>query len=267
MDLLYELENLAVIAQDNKSHEGPFQELLQEAKPMDFCPVQTKLQLQQDLKSTYLVKLDGPLGTASKVQELAGMLHLPQQVEGSGDVSGDTSFCFVNGVEKRAIIGALSSISFTPTFIHINKAEKALSSDSAAPCLGYDVTLPHHRATGLSHDFLPAQNQFPVWYFFYGTLANPDVLVEKLGLCARPILRPATVEGANIRTWGGKYKALVDGDSPVTGWAYEVTSAGHEDALRYYETSQYEVVRCAIVMNDTNEHVWGLTFRFAGSCD
>lgn len=269
MDLLHELENLAVIAEDNKNHEGPFQELLQEAKPNSFCPdaqAQTHLQ-PQDLKSTYLVKLDGPLGTVSRVQELASMLHLPQQVEGSGDVSGEASFCFVNGVEKRAIIRALSNNSFTPTFVHINKAEKALSRDSAAPCLGYDATLPHHRVTELAHDFLPAQNQYPVWYFFYGTLANPDLLVDKLGLCVRPRLRPATVGEANIRTWGGKYKALVDGDSLVTGWTYKVTSAAHEDALRYYETSQYEVVRCAILMNDTNKRVWGLTFRFIGACD
>ena len=269
MDLLYELENLAVIAEDNKSHEGPFQELLQEAKPVGFCPdVEAPLQLKpEELKSTYLVKLDGPLGTASKVQELAGMVHLPKVVEGSGDASGDASFCFVNGVQKSAIITALSNNPFSPTFIHVNMAEKALSRDSAAPCLGYDATLPHHRLTELAHDFLPAQNQYPVWYFFYGTLADPEVLVEKLELCARPSLRPATVDGANIRTWGGKYKALVDGDSIVAGWAYKITSAGHEEALRYYETSQYEVVRCVILINDTDERDWGLTFRFVGACD
>ncbi|KAL4786099.1 hypothetical protein BJX76DRAFT_366305 [Aspergillus varians] len=248
MDLLSELESLVVIAEDTADHDGSFQELLHKPHPME-----RSLPHAQTLKSTYLVKLEGPLGTASSIQELAGMLHLPQQVNGCGDACGDTSFCFVSGYERCAIVAAPSERiggSFNPTFIRIDRAEKALSSNSAVPCLGYDATLPHHRAIEASRIFLPTQNQYP-----------------KLELYSHPILRLAIVEGGNIRTWGGKYKALVDGDSIVRGWAYKVTSPGHEDVLHYYETSQYEVVRCAIVMCDTRETVWGLTFRFTGVCD
>ncbi|KAL5334505.1 hypothetical protein BJX70DRAFT_17400 [Aspergillus crustosus] len=275
MDFLYELENLAVIAETHLDHDGPFQDLLQKPAPTkDRHQSQQKPQLQphphprpRDHKTTYLVKLEGPLCTASKVQELARMTRLPEQVSGTGDESGDATFCFVNGAEKTAISTALSGhnqTEFTPTFIRINRAHKALATGNMAPCLGFDPTLPQHRPAEATQTFLPSEDQYPVWYFFYGTLTDPDVLIEKLELDTLPVLRSVTVKGAQLRTWGGKYKALVDGVGAVAGWAYEVTCAEHEEALRYYETDQYEVVRCAISMADTGEDVWGLTFRFIG---
>jgi hypothetical protein len=47
----------------------------------------------------------------------------------------------------------------------------------------------------------------------------------------------------------------------VEGWAYEVTSREHEQALQYYETDKYEVVRCNIHRED-EASTTGLTFRF-----
>ena len=112
--------------------------------------------------------------------------------------------------------------------------------------------------------FLPAQNQYPVWYFFHGTLTDPEILAQKISLLELPVLRQAAVKGGKIKMWGGKYKALVDGPSSaiVDGWAYEVSSEEGEEQLRYYETDQYEAVRCEIHMVDSGEVVKGLTFRF-----
>ena len=77
-------------------------------------------------------------------------------------------------------------------------------------------------------------------------------------------LRPACVTGGRIKTWAGKYKALVDDDSASAsaciGWAYEVQCPEHEEALRIYETERYQVVRCTIEMWE--QSVGGLTFRF-----
>ncbi|KAL4899037.1 hypothetical protein BDW74DRAFT_171805 [Aspergillus multicolor] len=254
MDLLQELENLAIVVDANSDYDGSFDELFHAPMPTTMAAPAAKG--VQDLKATYVVRLEGPLTTLSMVQALTGMLQLPQQVDGSGD-TGNASFCFVDGAEKSAITAALAG-AFKPTFIRINRAEKALDRHSAAPCLNYDATLPHHRAADDAQTFLPAQSQYLVWYFFYGTLASPDVLVDKLELDPDipPILRPATIQG-KLRTWG----------NTVDGWAYEVASAAHEDVLRYYETEQYEVVRCAITMTDTPETVFGLTFRFVGACD
>jgi hypothetical protein len=83
-----------------------------------------------------------------------------------------------------------------------------------------------------------------------------------------PVLREATTRGGKMKTWGqGKYNALVDGAETkcIKGAAYQVESEWHEDALRKYETSAYEVVRCSIEMDDGT--VEGCTFRFVGGVD
>ncbi|OAL00216.1 hypothetical protein IQ06DRAFT_316452 [Phaeosphaeriaceae sp. SRC1lsM3a] len=104
----------------------------------------------------------------------------------------------------------------------------------------------------------PHFRPYPVWYFFYGTLADTAFLGRLFGLPDGhvPILVPAVICGGKIRTWGGKYKALVDSwGEHVDGWACEILAQEHEDALRVYETAKYEVVRV----------VMGSTFRFAGN--
>lgn len=54
-------------------------------------------------------------------------------------------------------------------------AAKDFSADSIHPTLGKDCTMPQHRL-GSDTDSLPHQSQYPVFYFFYGTLADPIVL-------------------------------------------------------------------------------------------
>jgi hypothetical protein len=76
------------------------------------------------------------------------------------------------------------------------------------------------------------------------------------------------VTRGRMETWGkGKYHALVDGPetSRIRGSVYQVMSEEHEDTLRKYETSVYEVVRCLIEMNGMM--VEGCTFRFVGKTD
>lgn len=66
-----------------------------------------------------------------------------------------------------------------------------------------------------------------------------------------------------------------DNGKSVDGTAYLVKTRKEEDALRYYETDRYEVVRCGIEFLDDgrgdggeqghgSEWVHGLTFRFIG---
>ncbi|CEN61116.1 hypothetical protein ASPCAL07780 [Aspergillus calidoustus] len=255
MEPLQELENQATVANaDVDDDDDTFQDLFQ-------APVR---------KTTYLVKLEGPLSTASRIQHLAGMSRLPEQVSGTGDGSGDASFCFINGAQKLALAAALARRlyrSFTPTFIRINRAEEALASDSMEPFLGFDSTLTHNRPADPLRTFLPRQDQYPVWYFFYGTLADPTVLVGKLGFPYPLVYHSATITGGELRIWGGTRKALVDGVGTVRGWAYLVTCAENEEALRHYETDRYEVVRCSITIESTGQTVLGLTFRFIGGSD
>jgi hypothetical protein len=82
-----------------------------------------------------------------------------------------------------------------------------------------------------------------------------------------PVFRQASITGGVIKSWGGKYRALINGPAAarIDDWAFNVLSREHEDALRLYETEAYEVVRCSITMKDKpNDIVNGLVFRFAG---
>jgi hypothetical protein len=53
----------------------------------------------------------------------------------------------------------------------------------------------------------------------------------------------------------------------VEGWAYEIKKREREDALLYYETDLYEVVRCRIDIGGLEKVVDGLAFRFIGELD
>ncbi|KAK5240470.1 hypothetical protein LTR40_011694 [Exophiala xenobiotica] len=121
-----------------------------------------------------------------------------------------------------------------------------------------DLALPQHRSDDTTFEPAPLPDQYPVWYFFYGTLADPDVLSQHLNLETAPSYIPAHVVGGQIRT------ALVDAPgTEVYGSAFLVESRDQEDALRIYETDKYEVVRCHITMQ--TGVVCGLTFRFDGA--
>lgn len=103
----------------------------------------------------------------------------------------------------------------------------------------------------LSQPPKPADHSVPAptgRYFFYGTLSDPALLAEILGLDEEPILRPAYVEGFECKLWG-QYPALVSsgsgsgsaldsssgsGSNPgsvVEGAAYHVQSVKHAERL------------------------------------
>ncbi len=231
-------------------------------------------------ESSYLVLLEDVLSKPEHVQAAANLLEPPETVQAASE-TGNANFCRINGGIKNSIQNWLSQqkSTFKPTFVRLSKAKKDLSATSIYPSLGLDSTLPQHRLPSSFNtdtgplqrpDFTnhtacsPLQNEYPVWYFFYGTLADAEFLAQLLLLpdSEYPRLVPAEISGGILRTWQGKYKALVDGDirDCVHGSAFEVTSAEREEALQLYETEKYEVVRCYIRMAGRN--VRGLTFRF-----
>lgn len=173
--------------------------------------------------------------------------------------------CKVDTTARNNILTHLSEAEscFQPTFFRYSVAAKELSKTSAFPTLGLDSTMTQYRPSSADDpSLLPSQTQYPVWYFFYGTLADPEVLNRLLGV--KPEYKAASVRGGTLHTWGGKYKALVDCPGRlVHGHAFLVQDQDQEEALRCYETDKYEVVRCEISMGD--EDVRGLTFRFAGN--
>lgn len=222
--------------------------------------------------STFLLKLEGPLAHYDMdiIKTAAGLSAAPRKLPGVDGTGQAADFCKINATDLDQILAFACRIdqSFKPVIIPYSVADKDLSPISAYPTLGINTTLPQHRAKDHQDEILaPGQDEYPVWYFFYGTLADPAVLQRLLG--EEPTYRPATIRGGILTTWGGKYKALVDapaGDGNVIeGTAFLVKTRDHEDALRSYETNKYEVVRCSINFDSNGWVVRGLTFRFVRS--
>ncbi|EEP81521.1 predicted protein [Uncinocarpus reesii 1704] len=211
----------------------------------------------------YLCLLEGPLKTNEKVRVAAGLSTLPKVHKGLDEDGKALGFVALDAQATIQLLSAFEGQAFQPSITcMLPPAAKKLSQTTLYPFLGVDTTLPQYRPQG-SGFVRPMQYQYPVVYFFYGTLGEPDRLVRLLGLKTAPKLEEATVAGGKIKTWVGGDKALVDGSftSRVRGVAYEVVSKEHEDALRRYETGKYEVVRCNIHTEERGV-VRGLTFRF-----
>ena len=222
--------------------------------------------------ATYLVLLQGMIDTPEKIQAAAKLPEPPHTVHASSETkTEDSVFCRIDGTTKQALETWLSQQTspFKPLFIRVSKAKKDLAATSIHPTLGKDSTLPQHRLSfsEKTPSPTPLQDEFPVWYFFYGTLADSSILTRILSLSETetPLLVPATISRGIVKKWRHKYNALVDGADTdyVLGSAYRVTTKEREEALLLYETEMYEVVRCAIVME--SGVVEGLTFRFVGS--
>ncbi|OBT64945.1 hypothetical protein VE03_05682 [Pseudogymnoascus sp. 23342-1-I1] len=300
MDMFNELENLAVAAvyEEPDENEGvqdtdkgaikmwqdrfgyTFEEAaaiirITQTTTKPSTPTRKAILSPAQARAAHLVKLDGPISTPQKVQIAANLPTIPESHHGSSD-DGNSVFCKVDGRAKIAIENWLSMQNgplFRLLFIPVGMAYKELSSQSYYPTLGKETTLPQFRPQdshllSASPSFGRTQTQFPVWYFFYGTLASVPKLCTLLSGDDIPILYEASVIGGKMETWGnGKYKALVNGpeESCIKGSAYRVMSEEHEDALRKYETDAYEVVRCLIKIDGTT--IQGCTFRFLGETD
>lgn len=222
----------------------------------------------------YLVTLEDPLDTPEKIQYIAGLSAPPELRLAINDNDEPTRLCELDCRQIQSLTSKLPTIhaGFEPKCVAIPRsAPKDLSPNSPYPTLGVDATMPQNLPETNGVTFQPSQDQYPVWYFFYGTLGDPERLSRLFGLPdgspLTPILHPARVAGGSIKLWENKYKALVDGPSNATveGVAYKVRTKESEDVLRAYETAKYEVVRCEIHFLHGGPKVRGCTFRFADS--
>ncbi|OQO00457.1 hypothetical protein B0A48_13806 [Cryoendolithus antarcticus] len=242
MDLVAELESMAF--REKEMEHLDVDELIAAPAPRKpFCAA--------DHLQEFLLKLDGPLDSAERVRDIAGLATAPKIYQASADAGNDDSgndsvnalFIKVSGSTRSKLDHWLSTEhpSHRPLFIAHKVARKDLCSHSLSPFLGLDATLPQHRPDTYAPP-LPRQDEHPVWYFFYGTLADTDVLRRLLGDGPDDYykLHPARVSGGRLEMWAHKYRALVDSDdrgAVVQGSAFLVQSAEHEEALRVYETN------------------------------
>ena len=105
-------------------------------------------------------------------------------------------------------------------------------------------------------------------YFVYGTLMDPQMLADVLGLDKVPQLRPDKVVGYSCKLWG-QYPALQDGpkDAEVSGAVYHVQSVLHGKRLAEYETTSYRTTPCLVKYTDGKEPANhdGHVFMFVGN--
>ncbi|RAL15446.1 gamma-glutamylcyclotransferase family protein [Aspergillus homomorphus CBS 101889] len=103
-------------------------------------------------------------------------------------------------------------------------------------------------------------------YFFYGTLTDPAMVAEILGLDEQPKLRPAYIMGYKCKMWG-QYPAILDEPgSAVKGAVYHVRTTQDAEKLAAYETGSYRVESCRIRYTDGEEPAdeLGYVFEFVG---
>ena len=121
--------------------------------------------------TTFLLKLDGPLAGVMTVEEIIGLTSPPDVRLGQGE-DGEARFCRINHVGKTAIEHwtCMQHPTYRPTFIPVSIARKNLCVVSPNPVLGglVDATLPQYRLNTSDQEWLPRQDQYPVWMFFYG---------------------------------------------------------------------------------------------------
>lgn len=104
-------------------------------------------------------------------------------------------------------------------------------------------------------------------YFFYGTLSDPAMLRDVLGLETEPQLRPASITGYECKLWG-QYPAILNApEKVVQGAVYYVETEEHGERLASYETDNYRANPCRIKYIDGNEPVddFGHVFKFVGN--
>jgi len=217
-------------------------------------------------RGTYILRLEDPISTPETLRHVLGLTDTPERHAGESDTD-PASICKLSFEARTKLLDWLASNHprFKPTIVRLSKATKELDPNTPAPYLGIDTTLPHNRSSTVSFQPRPRQDEYPVWYFFYGRLAEPETLQRLLDLDSTPSYEPAKVYGAKMGEWGGKYRAVVDGTPRdcVMGRAFLVTTQTQEEALLFFETGVYEVVRCGIYMGRVVQP--GLVFRFVGA--
>lgn len=106
-------------------------------------------------------------------------------------------------------------------------------------------------------------------FFFYGSLVDPYMLVEILGLDTTPELRPAYLEGFRCKILAGQYPALLSSSEGerAEGAAYRVRSQGDAEKLAQYETRSYLARPCEIKYLDgqSPREDEGVVFVFVGN--
>jgi hypothetical protein len=205
--------------------------------------------------SKYMIILGRDLTTAEQIQEIAGLSSPPEcrsveRLQGDDEEDEDDEdepegCCIVDAATRTALIEwqkrERRSIKLMVPFTEVGSTS---ASEPAA--------------------IMNALRSYPVPYFFYGTLAEPDIVAGIVELDELPALKKELVRGWKMMM-SGKCKALVKAGSGevVERWVYIVENEEDLGRLATYEGSNYEVQRCEILDEDGRK-LEGNVFVFCG---
>jgi len=168
----------------------------------------------------------------------------------SDDGDDDISFVRLTPEQEVTLRARLAEVypNFEPVMFSVFDAGHALHVSHPERMMknGKDPTMPQHRPA-----FSPAA-AFPIWYFFYGTLAEPEILAKVLETDDIPPLKAASVKGYKLGKMES-YKVLEeveDAESKVDGWAFSVANEEDATKLAIYETGAYASVDVRIQLED-----------------
>jgi hypothetical protein len=106
----------------------------------------------------------------------------------------------------------------------------------------------------------------PGYFFFYGSLMDPEVLQSVLELPDLPVAEAARIRGFEIRMWG-IYPALIpskDNTNEIMGTFWKVTNDFQVKNLCLYETDAYKTVPVSLITNAGDVIEDARTFIWAG---
>ncbi|KAF2665044.1 hypothetical protein BT63DRAFT_378591 [Microthyrium microscopicum] len=116
----------------------------------------------------------------------------------------------------------------------------------------------------LSYSAAAPEDYTPSYFFFYGSLMDPEVLQHILKLPELPLLQPATIKDFKIKMWS-IYPALVPSPKgTVTGKIWKVETLEHFEKLAAYETAAYTTCPLGIHRSDTGVIEDGKAFCWKG---
>lgn len=217
-------------------------------------------------KVCYFAYLHGDLTTPEHIQEIAHLSSPPELRSSKRQPwsdNEDDEYGFESGDQVSAIQPYEESCCVVD-FNTKNALEQWAQTDpeKAVKIVGplIDTASPPPPASTAR-----ALHKYPVPYFFYGTLADPKFLAEKLDLEELPVLRRGMLERYRVKMWG-KYRTLVEGQrrgEVLQGWVYMVKSKEELEKLAVWEGEKHEVEVSEIYVKG-GERLLGNVFVFCG---
>lgn len=154
-------------------------------------------------------------------------------------------------------------------------ATKALLSGPPPPPLPHHASRLNGSSSLLEQKFIAATTANykpqdaeppfkPCFFFFYGSLMDPEVLQAVLGLLEVPAVQEGWVTGFRMKMWGIYPTLLPHEGGKVFGTAWKVNSLSHLLRLTEYETSAYRWSSCNVELSTGGTLCDCRTFCWAG---